>query len=165
MPKRRLAPTIALLAAAAAAQGAASDVFDLDGRLGGPATVRDASLHAFGFPAPVLDRAERRAFAVGNSFFRRNWTSPPGAETGRQGLGPLFNARSCSACHLRDGRSRPPDDDDVERSGLLLRIGVRDAAGGPDAPHPLYGVQLQDLAAPGLAPEGRAEIAVENRPG
>lgn len=150
---RRLAFAFAVgcgLAAPAAAQ-------DDPTALGGAATLRVEGVDAFGFPAPGLDAAERRAFAVGNSFFRKNWVAAPASATGRDGLGPLFNARSCAACHLRDGRSRPPEPDEPNREGLLLRIGVR-AAGGPDLPHPLYGTQIQDAAIPGVRPEARATI-------
>ena len=52
--------------------------------------------------------AERRAFAVGNSFFNRNWVTAPASTTGRDGLGPTFNAQSCSSCHFKDGRAQPP---------------------------------------------------------
>ncbi len=141
-----------LLAPPAPANGPASD-----GALGGPASVRNTGLDAFGFPAPVLDRLQRRAFAVGNAFFKENWVAAPSSTEGRDGLGPLFNARSCSSCHFRDGRGRPPLDPGEEPSGLLLRIGL--AAGGSGArPHPLYGSQLQDLALPGLNPEAQVRI-------
>ena len=50
---------------------------------------------------PSLDRADRRAFAVGNSFFNDNWVTAPASTEGRDGLGPLFNAQSCSTCHFR----------------------------------------------------------------
>ena len=59
----------------------------------------------------------RAAFFVGHSFFNENWVVAPGSTAGRDGLGPLFNARSCSACHLRDGRSRPRDRRCRSRSG------------------------------------------------
>ncbi len=125
--------------------------------LGGAATLRVTGVDAFGFPAPGLDPVERRAFAVGNSFFRKNWVASPASASGRDGLGPLFNARSCAACHLRDGRSRPPEPDEPNREGLLLRIGVR-MPNGPDSPHPLYGTQIQDAATPGIRPEARATV-------
>lgn len=127
------------------------------GPLGGAGTVADASARAFGFPSPLLAAADRRAFAVGNALFRANWIAAPASARGLDGLGPLFHARSCSSCHLHDGRSRPPESGDADRSGLLLRIGVR-RAGAADAPHPVYGAQLQDAAVPGVAPEARVRI-------
>ena len=130
-----------------------------------PYTVDDATANAFGFPSPLLAAAERRAFAVGNSFFKQNWITAPASATGRDGLGPLFNARSCSACHPRDGRSRPPEPGEADRSGLLVRIGERAADQGPDAPHPRYGAQVQDAAIAGVTPEARVVLEHEQLAG
>lgn len=133
-------------------------------RLGGGVSVRDASANAFGFPLPTLDAAERRAFVVGNSFFKQNWVTAPSSTSARDGLGPLFNARSCSACHVRDGRSAPPDEHAIDRSGLLMRIGVR-SPHGSDVPHPAYGEQIQDAAILGVNAEARVDIHTTVRVG
>ena len=93
---------VALLAAGLKSQGLHSS------RLGGPATVEADGPNAFSLPAPGISREYRRAFSVGNSFFRDNWVVAPASAAGRDGLGPLFNANSCSACHQEDGRGRPP---------------------------------------------------------
>jgi len=130
------------------------------GELGGPATVADTSPNAFGFAAPSLTHRQRRAFLVGNSFFKQNWVESPASASERDGLGPLFNARSCSSCHLRDGRSAPPSDDMHDRHGLLMRIGVR-REGAPDAEHPRYGGQVQDVAVLGAAAEARVVFGYE----
>jgi len=161
-----IAIALAVLAAQAPAQAhaAVEATFARGGsRLGGGATIDDAGSNAFGYPAPLLSATERRAFAVGNSFFKQNWVTAPASTKGRDGLGPLFNARSCSACHGKDGRSRPPEADERERHGLLMRIGVA-AAAGADLAHPAYGAQIQDEAILGVLPEARVEIAVESRP-
>lgn len=121
------------------------------------AYIEDATGNAFGYPLPLLAASERRAFAVGNAIFRANWVAAPASTKGLDGLGPLFNARSCSSCHLRDGRSRPPEAQEPDRFGLLLRIGVRDSH-GPDLPHPVYGTQIQDQAIAGVLPEAKPEI-------
>ena len=128
-------------------------------RLGGPATVLDASVDAFGYPAPILTRTQRRAFMVGNSFFRNNWVEAPASTTARDGLGPLFNARSCGGCHLRDGRGRPPAPEENGVTGFLVRLGRSEKLGG--GPHPVYGNQLQDRAVSGVVPEGRLVIKQE----
>ncbi len=120
-------------------------------------TVGDASSQAFGFPSPLLTATDRRAFSVGNAVFRTNWVTAPASAAGVDGLGPLFNARSCSSCHLHDGRSRPPEPGASDRSGLLVRIGVRNGD-GPDAPHPVFGEQIQDAAVAGVAPEATVEV-------
>ena len=38
------------------------------------------------------------------------------------GLGPMFNARSCDACHNNDGRGRPPVKDDEQPVSLVLQF-------------------------------------------
>lgn len=139
----------ASLACIAADPGPAQSAKDMS-RLGGPATIDSREPNAFGLPAPGLDALGRRAFVVGNSFFRDNWVAPPASAAGRDGLGPLFNARSCSACHEDDGRGRPPLENDERATGMVVRISPRDADGKP---HPIYGDQIQDQAVMNAAPE------------
>lgn len=120
-------------------------------------TVADATNNAFSYPSPLLSAEDRRAFVVGNSFFKANWVERGASAKGLDGLGPLFNARSCSSCHLRDGRSSPPAPQDRERHGLLLRIGVRNGD-APDEAHPRYGAQVQDVAIAGAHAEAAVRI-------
>jgi len=128
----------------------------------GDATVFDDSRHAFSLPVPGLTDAQKSAFAIGNSFFNLNWVAAPASTAARDGLGPLFNARSCSACHLHDGRSRPPEPGGG-MSVMLLRVSVpgTNAHGGP-LPHPVYGGQIQSRALPGVPAE--ADVIVEYEP-
>ncbi|MFN7589550.1 MAG: di-heme oxidoredictase family protein [Planctomycetota bacterium] len=149
--------TLLLTAALATSVRAQSPDRTPSPQLGGGGTVVDASRDAFGFPSPLLRANERRAFAVGNALFRANWVAAPASAEGLDGLGPLFNARSCSSCHLRDGRSRPPENAADERHGLLVRIGVRQPD-APDADHPRYGGQIQDDAIAGVQPELRVLV-------
>src|SRR5690606_18620608 len=82
-------------------------------------------------PSANLSFEGRQAFLVGNGLFRKDWVSSPSSTQASDGLGPLFNARSCQACHVKDGRGTVPGFDPLERGeavGLLLRIAVpRDA--------------------------------------
>jgi CxxC motif-containing protein (DUF1111 family) len=126
---------------------------------GGDATIIDSSSNAFSFPIPSLSSEQRRAFFVGNSFFNDNWVTAPASTDGRDGLGPLFNAQSCSSCHFRDGRGQPPTGDDDPVRGLLLRLSL--PGQGPNrqpVPDPNYGDQIQDRSSLGLEPEGSIEI-------
>ena len=134
---------------------------------GGAATVHNQSALAFSLPAPGLSREESRFFGVGNSFFNQNWVAAPASAAARDGLGPFFNARSCAACHFKDGRGRPPAFDGERSSGYLVRLGVpgaRDAVGSPvgDA---RYGSQLQDGAVLGFAPEASVVLRYTDVPG
>ncbi len=115
-----------------------------------PATV--GGRESFSAPLPGLSRQHRREFHVGNSFFKDNWVTAPATASNRDGLGPLFHARSCSACHVNDGRGAPTAGDEV-MTGLLLRLSAAD--GGPDR---IYGNQLAVRAVPGAEPEAAVRV-------
>ncbi len=113
---------------------------------------------------------EEQSFKLGNGLFKKLWVSAPSSTQASDGLGPLYNARSCQGCHLKDGRGRPPiaGEDAVS---LFLRLSVppkteaqrRALADGEvlSLPEPTYGGQLQTFAVPGLAAEGRFDIGHE----
>jgi CxxC motif-containing protein (DUF1111 family) len=144
---------------------------------GGSATFRGtANRNAFSQPSANLSFEQRADFFVGNGLFRRNWVTGPASTQAADGLGPLYNARSCQECHLKDGRGHPPAGPHDAAVSMFLRLSIppRDAAerallGAHRAnvvAEPTYGGQLQDLAIPGHEPEGRmvidyAEIPVE----
>jgi CxxC motif-containing protein (DUF1111 family) len=126
---------------------------------GGEATIEDSSSNAFSFPIPSLSSEERRDFFVGNSFFNDNWVTAPASAEGRDGLGPLLNAQSCSSCHFRDGRGQPPASVDDPVRGLLIRLSVPgETPEGSPLPDPNYGDQIQDRSILGIEPEGSIEI-------
>ena len=128
---------------------------------GGATTVFDETINAFALPARNLGPEERRAFATGNNFFNDAWVIAPSSTTGRDGLGPTFNATSCSGCHLRDGRAAPPPPGD-DTPGLLFRLSVPGTGErGEPKPEPTYSDQVQDRAAPGVPAEGEVEITYD----
>ncbi|MGV8855617.1 MAG: di-heme oxidoredictase family protein [Devosia sp.] len=99
----------------------------------------------FGQPMAGINSAVLAKFNYGLGLFRHQraaWASPEGSVSG---VGPLHNARSCMACHIRDGRGAPPDYPAVD-GGLSMVMGLT----GPD---PVYGAQIQDQAVAGLVPE------------
>ncbi|MBJ93667.1 MAG: thiol oxidoreductase [Rickettsiales bacterium] len=120
---------------------------------GGSATVFDDSPNAYALALRTLDPASRRGFAVGNAFFNDNWVAAPASTLGRDGLGPLFNAPSCSTCHLRDGRSRMPSGPERTLQTAVILLSVPGADGQTLVPHPVYGEQLQPKALPGIPAE------------
>ena len=135
-------------------------------KTGGATTVYASGKNAFSFPLANLEDDERTRFAIGNSFFKRNWVEAPASTTARDGLGPHFIARACAGCHLLDGRGAPPDwsrtlgPEPDPTVALLLRLSVP----GTPAPHlgvvpePTYGDQFNNAAIAGVKPEGRVEI-------
>jgi CxxC motif-containing protein (DUF1111 family) len=172
-PRRALAGLCAV-ALLAACSGSGDDDASPDPRAsdaeraaqGGDATVEVAGRQAFGQPLPGMSGQDQRTFAVGNSFFRDNWVTAPSSTEARDGLGPIFNAQSCSTCHFDDGRARPPEGPDDPERGLLLRLSVPGA--GPDdapVPHPTYGDQLQDRGINGVPPEATVVITTTDETG
>lgn len=89
--------------------------------------------------------------AIGRALFRRAWVPAPASTRADDGLGPLFDARSCASCHPGTGRAAARFDDarEIEGRGVVLMIGRADGSGDP-----VYGHRLQTDAAPGISPEG-----------
>ena len=123
----------------------------------------------FSKPSASLNQEQGQDFHLGNALFRKLWVSAPSSTQASDGLGPLFNARSCQSCHVRDGRGHPPEEAGAAATSMVLRLArtaatpeeehaVRDfhALNFPDS---TYGAQLQDLAVPGLAAEGKITLS------
>ncbi|MBV1869272.1 MAG: thiol oxidoreductase, partial [Gammaproteobacteria bacterium] len=108
----------------------------------------DTTVHlrqpSFVEPANNLSRLRQQEFYIGRSFFRAPWVIAPSATQDRDGLGPLFNARSCSSCHTRGGRGQTPANSTAPMLALLLRLSLpgKDQKKGV-VPEPTYGDQLQ----------------------
>jgi len=133
---------------------------------GGETTVFDTTANAFALSARNMSFERRQQFFVGNSFFNKNWVTAPASTTARDGLGPVFNARSCSGCHFKDGRGRPPESPDEPMLSMLIRLSVPGEGphGGP-LPHPSYGGQLGPEAVEGVPAEGVATVTYTEQPG
>jgi len=133
---------------------------------GGATTVRARnSTHAFSQPSDNLTFEQELTFKVGNGLFKKLWVSSPSSTQASDGLGPLYNARSCQRCHLKDGRGHPPEGPDDTAVSMLMRLSVPGGAGVPeiegylaDRAHPVYGRQLQDFGIAGHAAEGQIHI-------
>lgn len=167
-PSRRATPTetITLTASPSATPTPTPTPEGGDSLSGGDTTVFNATLNAFGQPARNLPLDLRTDFFVGNAFFNRSWVTAPSSTEGSDGLGPLFNARSCSSCHFRDGRGRPPLTPDEAFVGLLFRLSIpgQSEDGGP-LDEPVYGGQLNQQAILGVAEEGRVVVTYSEIPG
>ncbi len=136
-----------------------------EARAGGATTVNKHDQNAFSMPSANLSPSRRVDFSVGNSFFRSPWVIAPSTTTARDGLGPLFNTNACQNCHIKDGRGHPPLPDAQNAVSMLVRLSIPDAP--PYArlieqlgvvPEPVYGGQLQDMAIPGVTPEGKVRV-------
>jgi len=136
-----------------------------EARSGGAATVRKTDQNAFSLPSANLPPSRRVDFSVGNSFFRSPWVIAPSTTTARDGLGPLFNTNACQNCHIKDGRGHPPTPDAANAVSMLVRLSIPDAPQFAKlieqvgvVPEPVYGGQFQDMAVPGVTPEGKVRF-------
>jgi CxxC motif-containing protein (DUF1111 family) len=141
---------------------------------GGAGTSRKrVNQDAFSQSSANITFEEEGTFKLGNALFRKLWVSAPSSTQASDGLGPLFNARACQSCHLKDGRGHPPEGNPDATSMFLrlARVAETDEEKAAIAqkaalnfPDPTYGGQLQDLAVPGLAGEGKMAISYEEQP-
>lgn len=138
----------------------------------GAATVRARTTRdAFSQPSANMPFEGELDFKVGNGLFRKLWVSAPASTRASDGLGPLYNARSCQRCHLKDGRGHPPEGPDDNAISMFLRVSI---LGGPDdviaeiegylatRPEPTYGTQMQDFGLSGHPSEYRLVITYED---
>jgi CxxC motif-containing protein (DUF1111 family) len=114
----------------------------LSNQSGGSFTISNRGQQSLQRPQPNLSAEQQLEWAVGKSFATQAWVSAPATTTARDGLGPLFNANSCTGCHVRNGQGQLPE----HGPGLILRLENASSS---------YGEQLQDMAIPGVQPEGR----------
>ena len=130
--------------------------------------------NAFSHPSANLKGKGKQDFFVGNGLFKKVWVSSPSSTQASDGLGPLFNARSCQRCHLKDGRGHPPSGPNDQATSMFLRLSVPPRTDEQlqalvdktllSIPEPTYGNQLQDFGVPGLPAEGQMVVDYQEFP-
>jgi CxxC motif-containing protein (DUF1111 family) len=148
-----------------------------EGRPAGAATwLGPVDANAFSHSSANMSFERELDFKVGNGLFRKLWVTAPASTRVSDGLGPLFNARACQSCHLKDGRAHPPSGPDDPSVGMFLRLSVPAEPGDPrpemaaiedylaTLPDPTYGSQLQSFGVLGQPAEGRMAISYEDLP-
>ena len=162
--KRSVVAALALFAAGCLTDDPAAPALSPDEQLPGGATTNTVLLGTNAFIKPVanITSEHRGQFFSGNSFFNQAWVQAPASTSARDGLGPLFNARSCSGCHFKDGRGRPPLEPEESFESMLLRIALpgRGEHGEPLA-DPVYGGQLQPFGITGVPGEGTPRVTYQ----
>ena len=101
--------------------------------------------------APVIASGASLDASIGRQLFERNWVSAPSSAKSNDGLGPLYDAPSCAACHIRDPNAEV-DETTVAR-GTIVRLGNAKGTGDP-----IYGHQLQTRGLAGQKPEANPDI-------
>lgn len=140
---------------------------------GATTSTHKADSGAFSHPSATMPFERKQDFKLGNALFQKLWVSSPSSTQASDGLGPLYNARSCQACHVKDGRGRPPlaGEGAVSLFLRLARPARNEAERAAIARHEVlnfpdetYGRQLQNLAIPGLAAEGKPVVTYIEKP-
>ena len=147
-----------------------------ESRPGGDATSRKSTdtTNAFSNSSGNMPFEKELDFKVGDGIFKKTWVSAPSSTTSSDGLGPLYNSRSCQSCHLKDGRGHPPAANfpGDEAISMFLRLSIPPETEAQKAalaahkinvvPEPTYGTQLQNLAIQGQDAEGKMHIDYED---
>ena len=116
-------------------------------------------------PMANLPEVDKPNFYAGKALAKQPWVKAPSATSSRDGLGPVFNARSCMACHVNGGRGRVPMSEDKPIFSALVRLSIKTDQGA--VPDPVYGGQFQPKStslADQLELRGLPEGALERIP-
>jgi CxxC motif-containing protein (DUF1111 family) len=168
----RTAQEVARIAAVVAPTTDFSKPEAFEEKSAGAATVRArANADAFSQLSANMPFAHEMDFKLGNALFRKTWVASPSSTLASDGLGPLYNARACQDCHLKDGRGHAPEGAKDRAVSMFLRLSIP-APSTPNeieawiasAPEPTYGFQMQDFASPGQVAEGQMQIAYSDLP-
>lgn len=125
---------------------------------GGDATVSIQPFPSFMLPARNLPQEKRPDFHAGKALAHQPWVKAPTITNARDGLGPVYNARTCLMCHINGGRGFMPNTDNQMLISSFLRLSLP----GHDKVHgvvsePVYGDQLQSQSV-ALSHQLRARI-------
>lgn len=118
---------------------------------GGDTSVSTYPFVSLMLPARNLPKEDSPDFHAGKALANQPWVKAPTVTTARDGLGPVYNARTCLACHINGGRGRLPE---TAQEGLFngfVRISIPAVSKADKAtvlihgavPEPIYGIQLQ----------------------
>lgn len=89
---------------------------------GGELTAKNLSQRSFIYPGKGVSRSEQLEFWTGFSLFRDPWVIAPSSTKDRDGLGPLFNTRSCVSCHDAGARAKITQTGEHIPSALVVRL-------------------------------------------
>ncbi|WP_133471154.1 di-heme oxidoredictase family protein [Paraglaciecola marina] len=93
---------------------------------GGNMTAKRVSHRSYVVEGRGVNPQQKLDFWTGFSLFRDPWVIAPSSTKDRDGLGPLFNTRSCISCHSRGGRGPAPELGLSSPSAMVIRLGLKD---------------------------------------
>lgn len=110
----------------------------------GQASTSTSPFPSFEKPVANLPEELKTDFYTGKALAEQPWVKAPTTTTARDGLGPIYNARTCMTCHVKGGKGKVPLQPDRELFTAFVRISV--PGNNPYLgvqPEPVYGDQLQ----------------------
>ncbi|WP_082676423.1 di-heme oxidoredictase family protein [Thiomicrospira sp. WB1] len=112
---------------------------------GGEATTAITPFASSIQPAPNLPEDLKKTFYAGKALAHQPWVKAPSSTTARDGLGPIYNARTCLACHINGGKGRLPNNHKERLHQGIVRLSlpgeIDPQLGVRPVPH--YGDQIQ----------------------
>ena len=111
---------------------------------GGHTTVTEQTQIRFDYPAANLPVDQKTQFHAGKALAQQPWVKAPTITDSRDGLGPLYNARTCMACHVKGGKGALPKEASIPIFSSLIRVSLKgENKRNGVVPHPAYGDQIQ----------------------
>ncbi len=108
----------------------------------------------------LLAETESEQAHSGNSIFDTPWIAASTPEVpGRPGLGPLFNAASCNACHRDEGHGQGPIGEGPVPVALVIQLESQSAdVGAEPRGDPIYGRVFNTASLAGTQAEGTVSV-------
>lgn len=125
------------------------DPFETQAYPGGQGSTSSFPFVSFLKPMSNIPDIEKSIFYAGQALAKQPWVKAPTVTFARDGLGPLYNARSCLGCHKKGGRGRINEStSDTSEHIVLMGPVLRVSVPGNDpfhgvVPESVYGDQLQ----------------------
>lgn len=119
-----------------------------------------------------LSNEELDMFILGKSFFRIPWVEAPSATTARDGLGPLFNANTCTSCHPNNSQGSVYTKNGQISRSMVVRLSIpqnnskehkeifNKAGFIPDS---MYGAQISLNGTKDVPYEAKLKISYKNK--
>lgn len=131
---------------------------------GGAATIASNISRPFLQIIPTLPSSSLGGVSAGRELFITQWTPAGEGRVLFDGVGPIFNANSCTQCHSSEGRKPAFTLNGELNDAMLFRLGSKQGVA-----HPYYGEQMQHQSiSADVATEGKMyyEVitATENNP-
>lgn len=158
----RVGRTLAILVALASVSTEAAESPELPIEFGRGAFANRNDPPAF----RPLSESERAATELGHEVFNSHFVPAGTPGAGRlAGLGPLYNAPSCDACHNEGARGAGPSGDGEVPVSLVLQLAGHGRVAPGTAGDSVYGRTLNTTSVDGVRREGRVFVHYEEQSG